>query len=165
MISTLGPNGAALIKSFETCAKRQPDGRFSAYPDPRTGAAPWTIGWGSTGLDIGPKTIWTQAQCDARFARDTAMLAAGLAHMLGNAPTTQNQFDALLSFAYNVGLDDNHDGVAQGLGDSTLFAMHKAANYAGAQAQFARWNKAKGVVMAGLTRRRAAEAALYGKKT
>jgi GH24 family phage-related lysozyme (muramidase) len=37
-----------------------PDGRFDAYPDPATGGAPWTIGWGSTGPDITKGTVWTK---------------------------------------------------------------------------------------------------------
>ncbi|MEQ1641654.1 MAG: lysozyme, partial [Novosphingobium sp.] len=39
--------GLVLIKRFEGCAKRRSDGRFEAYPDPGTGGAPWTIGWGA----------------------------------------------------------------------------------------------------------------------
>jgi lysozyme len=71
--------------------------------------------------------------------------------------TTQSQFDALVSFAYNVGLS--------ALNDSTLLRLHKAGDYAGAKAQFARWDKNDGKVIKGLARRRAAEAALYGAAT
>ncbi len=162
MSHILGEAGKALIKHSENCFKPIGGGKFAAYPDPRTGGAPWTIGWGSTGKDIGPHTVWTQAQCDARFERDTAMLAAGVDHMLAGAPTTQGQFDALVCFAYNVGLDDDHDGNAEGLGDSTLLKKHKAGDFKGARAEFIKWNKAKGKVMAGLITRRAAEARLYG---
>ena len=66
-----GP-GIALIKRFEGCARQRADGMVEAYPDPGTGGAPWTIGWGATGADIGPGTVWTQAQCDARLADDIA---------------------------------------------------------------------------------------------
>ncbi len=150
----LGPAGAALIRFFESCGRRLPDGRLAAYPDPATGAAPWTIGWGSTGPDIAQGTIWTQAQCDARFTRDTACLAARVAMLIAPAPTGQHQFDALVALGYNIGLHN--------LSGSTLLALHKAGDDAAARAQFARWNKAGGQAMAGLTRRRAAEAALYG---
>ena len=141
-----------LIKSFEKC-------RFVAYkPTPND---VWTCGWGSTGRDIGPTTVWTKQQADDRFRRDLAMFAAGVDHELRGAATTQNQFDALTSFAYNVGLDDDHDGKAEGLGDSTLLKQHIAGHYWAAANEFAKWNKQKGVVLPGLTTRRAAEAKMY----
>jgi len=73
---TIGPQGVALIQKWEGCAKRRADGRFEAYPDPGTGADPWTIGWGSTGPDIKPGLIWTQAQCDERFLKRPGPLRA-----------------------------------------------------------------------------------------
>jgi lysozyme len=138
--------GVDLIHSFESC-------KLTAYPDPGSrDGHPWTIGWGSTGPGIAKGVVWTQAQADARFAADLGRFEKGVALM---APvTTQSQFDALVSFAYNVGL--------AALNDSTLLRMHKAGDYAGAKAQFARWDKNDGKVMKGLARRRAAEAALYG---
>jgi len=152
----LGPKGIALMHEFEGC-------KLTAYPDPGSrDGTPWTIGWGSTGPDITKGTVWTQAQADARFLRDVAKWEIGVNTLLNGKPTTQNQFDALVSFSYNVGLDIDDDSVAEGLGDSTLLRKHLAGDYAGAQAQFAAWNKNDGKVMAGLTRRRAAEAALYG---
>jgi lysozyme len=142
-----------LIQQFEGCAKRRPDGSFEAYPDPGSGGDPWTIGWGSTGPDIKPGVVWTQAQCDARFAEHVAEFGTGVAAAIGDAATTQNQFDAMVSFAYNVGLGN--------FGSSTLLRKHKAGDYAGAAAEFAKWNKAAGKVLPGLVKRRAAEAALY----
>jgi lysozyme len=144
----------SLVKQFEGCAKRQADGSFVAYPDPGTGGDPWTIGWGSTGADIKQGAIWTQQQCDDRLAKDVAAFATKVSAAIGTAPTTQNQFDALVCFAYNVGVGN--------LQASTLLKLHKAGNYKGAQAEFARWNKAAGKVLPGLIKRRAAEAALYG---
>ena len=142
-----------LIQEFEGCAKKQPDGSFTAYPDPGTGGDPWTIGWGSTGPDIKKGTVWTQQQCDERFTSHLAEFAANVSKALGDAATTQNQFDAMVSFAYNVGVGN--------LSASTLLKKHKAGDYKGAAAEFARWNKAAGKVLPGLTRRRTAEAALY----
>lgn len=140
------------IKSFEQC-------RLTAYmPTPRDRP---TIGWGTTGPDVRMGMTWTQAQADARFARDLADFATGVTHLLQGHPTTQAQFDALVSFAYNVGLDDDADTLAEGLGDSTLLKKHLAGDYEGAAARFADWNKQKGVVLKGLTRRRAGEAAMY----
>ena len=95
----VGPAGIALIKQFEGCARRRADGRFEAYPDPGTGADPW----GATGTGIRRGTVWSQAQCDARLEADLARYAAEVARALGNAPTTQHQFDALVSFHYNTG--------------------------------------------------------------
>lgn len=155
MIVTVGAAGLALIRQFEGCAKKRGDGRYDAYPDPASGGAPWTIGWGSTGPDIAKGTVWTQAQCDARMARDADAFAAKVAGLIGPAPTTQNQFDAIVALVYNIGVEN--------LATSTLLRKHKAKDYAGALVEFGRWNKASGKVMAGLTRRRAAEAALYGR--
>lgn len=147
----IGPAGIALIKHFEGCARLRPDGMVEAYPDPGTGGAPWTIGWGATGAGIGPGTVWSRAQCDARLERDLARYAAEVSAAIGEAPTTQGQFDALVSFHYNTGA----------IARATLTRRHKAGDHAGAAAEFARWKHAGGRVMRGLMRRRAAEAALY----
>lgn len=147
----IGAAGITLIKSFEGCAKRRRDGTFEAYPDPGTGGAPWTIGWGATGPGIGQGTVWTKAQCDTRFEADLARYARDVADALGDAPTTQAQFDALVSFHYNTGA----------IARATLTALHRAGDHAGAAAEFGRWNRAGGRVLGGLTRRRAAEARLY----
>lgn len=148
---TVGPAGIALIKRFEGCARRRGDGMIEAYPDPATGAAPWTIGWGATGKGIGPGTVWTQAQCDTRLESDLARHAAEVAQAIGDAPTSQAQFDALVSFHYNTGA----------IARATLTRKHKAGDHAGAAAQFDRWIHAGGRVMKGLVRRREAEARLY----
>lgn len=146
--------GIDLIKQFEGCAKKQSDGNFAAYPDPGSGGDPWTIGWGSTGPDIKAGAIWNQQQCDDRLASDVDSFATKVASAIGRAATSQHQFDAMVSFAYNVGVGN--------FSSSTLLKLHKQGDFAGAQAQFARWNKAAGKVLPGLTKRRAAEAALYG---
>jgi lysozyme len=152
---TPGPDCIKLIQQFEGCAKKRSDGSFAAYPDPGTGGDPWTIGWGSTGADIKKGLVWTQKQCDDRFAEHLAGFGANVGKAVGSAATTQNQFDAMVSFAYNVGVAN--------LAASTLLRKHKAKDYKGAAAEFAKWNKAAGKVLAGLTRRRAAEAALYAR--
>lgn len=152
MARTMGKPGIDLIKRFEGCAKKRADGRFAAYPDPGSGGDPWTIGWGSTGPGIAKGTIWTQEQCDARLASDVARFAAQVDRAMGDTPTTQNQFDALVSFHYNTGK----------LLSSTLLKKHRAGDYAGAAMQFDRWVFASGKRLAGLVKRRAAEAALYG---
>lgn len=150
---SVGPPGIALIKRFEGCERLRADGLVEAYPDPASGGAPWTIGWGATGPDIGPGTVWTQAECDARLERDLVRYAADVSQAIGEAATTQNQFDALVSFHYNTGA----------IGRATLTRKHVAGDHAGAVREFARWNRAGGRVLRGLTRRRAAEAGLYGQ--
>jgi lysozyme len=156
-VRNIGAAGIALIKRFEGCARLRSDGLVEAYPDPGTGGEPWTIGWGATARDhvsggrIGPGTVWTQAQCDARLAQDLVRYAADVSAALGTAPTTQSQFDALVSFHYNTGA----------IARATLTRRHIAGDHHSAAREFARWNRAGGRVMKGLVRRRAAEAAMY----
>lgn len=151
-----GGNADGLGKAIE-CIKRWEGCRLTAYPDPGTGGVPWTIGWGSTrdeqGRAIVPGTTWTQERADARLAEEVAAFAMGVNGLIGAAPTTPDQRAALISFAYNVGLG--------ALKESTLLRLHKEGDYAGAASQFARWDKAAGKTLAGLTKRRAAEAAIY----
>lgn len=148
---TISAAGLALIKEFEGCSKLRPDGMVQAYPDPGTGGAPWTIGWGATGRDIGPETVWTRRQCDERLAHDLQRYASETADAIGDAPTTQPQFDALTSFHYNTGA----------IGRATLTRLHREGRHDLALQEFARWKFAGGRVLKGLVRRRAAEAALY----
>jgi lysozyme len=144
-----------LLHSFESC-------RLEAYPDPGSrDGHPWTIGWGSTGPDIVKGLKWTQAQCDARFAQQLAAFEDGVNRLLGGAATTQDQFDALVSLGYNIGLDEDRDTIAEGLGDSSLLRKHKAGDYEGAAKGFVAWRFNDGREMRGLKRRRLAEAKLY----
>jgi len=151
----MSEKGKALIKSFESC-------RLTAYPDPgsKTGD-PWTVGWGATGPGITRGTVWTQAQADARFDKDCAVFEDGVNRLLGGAPTTQGQFDALVSLAFNIGLDEDADTIAEGLGDSSLLKAHLAGDYEKAASKFIAWRFNDGREMKGLVRRRKAEEALY----
>jgi lysozyme len=142
--------GIDLIHSFEQC-------RLTAYPDPGSkDGHPWTIGWGSTGAGIAKGVTWTQKQADDRFALDLGRFERAVTDLIGKSATAQHEFDALVSFAYNVGAGQG------GLASSTLLRKHLAGDKVGARAQFARWNMNDGKPMKGLTRRRAAEADLYG---
>lgn len=147
----IGPDGLALIKQFEGCARKRSDGRFEAYPDPGTGGDPWTIGWGTTGRGIGLGTVWTEAECDARLAHDLARFARDVARAIGDARTSPQQFDAMVSFHYNTGA----------IARATLTKLHKAGRFDEAAQEFGKWVHAGGQRMNGLVRRRAAEAALY----
>lgn len=153
-VRTVGPAGTALIKKWEGCEKKRADGRFEAYPDPGSAdGKPWTIGFGSTGPDVRNGTIWTRAQCEERFARELPRYAAEVSAAIGAVPTTQNQFDALVSFHYNTGA----------IRTSTLGKLHRAGRYAEARAEFGKWIYNNRKPMNGLKARRAEEAALYGK--
>lgn len=148
---------APLIEEFEGYAKKLPDGGVQAYPDPATGGKPWTIGIGSTtnesGQPIAPGTIWTRDRAVARFKAHLAEFGEGVDKLLAGKPATPAQKAALVALAYNIGLG--------ALAGSTVLKRHRAGDYAGAANAFAMWNKAAGKTMPGLTRRRAAEAALY----
>lgn len=140
-----------LVMRFESC-------RLNAYwataDEQRRGIA--TIGWGATGPDVRIGMSWTQLQADTRLFNDLKSFGIGVDHELSGTPTTQGQFDALVDFAYNCGMEAEET--------STLLKLHRAGDYEGADAEFAKWNHQSGVVLAGLTRRRAAEAALYMKE-
>ena len=95
--------------------------------------------------------VWTQAQCDARFAVDMQKYVDAVARVIGAAPTTANQFDALVSFHYNTGA----------IAKASLTRKHIAGDYPGAAREFAKWIYNDGKPMNGLRNRRADEAALY----
>lgn len=141
----IGADGLRVLQYFESC-------RLEAYPDPATGGEPITIGWGSTyvGLKLGDKI--TQAEADAMLAKRLAdEFEPGVRRLLVRDPA-QGQFDAMVCWAYNVGL-----GAAS---SSTLIRLFNIGS-AGVADQFPRWDKAAGKSMWGLRRRRAAERALY----
>ena len=139
----VGAKGEALIKEFESC-------RLAAYRDQR---GIWTCGWGATGPDISARTKWTQEQADARFDKDLEVREKQLTEYLDNAPTTQDQFDALLSLGYNIGMG--------ALKNSTALKKHVVGDYEGAAKAILMWNKTNGQPNNGLTRRREAERKLY----
>ena len=147
----VSPAGIQLIQRFEGCARQRPDGTYEAYPDPGTGGAPWTIGWGATGPGIGPGTVWSREECDARLEQDIARHAREVVAALDGSPATQAQFDALVSFHYNTGA----------INRATLTALHRKGEYSLAAKEFSRWRYAGGRVLKGLVRRRREEAELY----
>jgi lysozyme len=144
--------GLSLVKAFEGCLKPTGDGRFRPYVCP---AGVLTIGWGHTnahGRQFDQYTKWTQEECDAALREDLAGFERAVQRLV-RVPLKQNEFDALVSFAYNCG-DGN-------LAKSTLLRKLNAGDYKGAAGEFAKWNRGGGKVLNGLTRRRAAEAAMF----
>ena len=135
-------NGAHLTESFEGL-------RLTAYADPGTGGAPWTIGYGHTGLDVHPGLTITQEQAEELLMQDIKKASAAVnAKVTGDI--TQEEFDALVDFVFNVG--------AGNFAASTLLKKVNSGDIHGAAAEFEKWDMAAGKHMAGLLRRRHAEA-------
>lgn len=147
--------GLELIKSFEG---------FSAkwYPDPAHGWKIPTIGFGHTDAAGAPKhatskgLVLSDEAATEILANDLGQYAAAVEKAV-KVPLNDNQFAALVSFTYNVG--------AGALAKSTLVRKLNAGNYGAVRSELAKWNKAGGKTLKGLTRRRAAEADLFEAKT
>lgn len=138
-------HAVALVKRWEGC-------KLEAYPDPGTGGAPWTIGWGATGPGIAKGVRWTQAQADDRLAQDVSRFLRGVQSVV-KKPASDAQLGAMTSLAYNIG--------AKAFANSTLLRKFNAGDVAGAAAEFTRWNRAGGRVMKGLTNRRLDEQRVF----
>lgn len=142
-----------LIKPFEGYHKKLPNGGCCAYPDPGTGGAPWTIGWGSTGKQINKDTVWTLQQAEAALTDHVLYFAAGVLKLSPTLAHAQpKQLAAVISFCYNCGLGNYKI--------STFKRRVDAKDWISAREEILKWNKAAGRVLPGLTRRRQAEAAL-----
>lgn len=138
---TTSDAGIQLIKKYEGCC-------LDAYLCP---AKVPTIGYGHTeGVKLGMRI--TQEQADSLLKGDLVSREAAVRRLV-RVPVTQGQFDALVSFVYNIGT-----GAFE---KSTLLKKLNAGDTRGASAQFAVWNKAGGKELPGLTKRRAAERALF----
>ena len=133
--------GLNLIKDFEGL-------RLNAYQD---AVGVWTIGYGHTSTAYPGQRI-TTTQATALLRQDVANFENAVTRAV-RVPITENQFAALVSFAYNVG--------SGALNSSTLLRKLNAGDTFGAANEFLRWNRAGGRVLAGLTRRREAERSLF----
>lgn len=158
----LSENGLRLIQGEEGL-------QLTAYPDPRLPKVNgnwspkqlWSIGYGH---QIGQGPQWegytiTRAAADAYFDQDRIAREAGVSLLVPNA--TPQQFDAMVSLAYNIGLGDltrQHDG---GFATSTVQRLHNAGDYAGAADAFRLWNKSAGAVDPVLVARRERERNIY----
>jgi len=79
--------------------------RLQAYPDPDTGAAPWTIGYGYTGADVRPGLVWTKAQADAALTQQIDQVQGQLDHLLPWwREVNDARQDVLVNMAYNLGV-------------------------------------------------------------
>ncbi|MGF6435019.1 lysozyme [Kosakonia sp. 1610] len=142
----ISDKGISLIKQFEGL-------RLTAYQD---SVGVWTIGYGWTqpvdGKPIRPGMTIKEETAE-RLLRTGLVGYESDVSKLVKVKLTQGQFDALVSFAYNLG--------TSALSTSTLLQKLNAGDYAGAADEFPRWNKAGGKVLPGLMRRREAERALF----
>lgn len=141
--------GIDLIKSFEGF-------RANAYPDPKSGGDPWTVGYGSTkfpsGRPVKKGDYVTPAQAEMYLREDVKKFANSV-DALVIVPLKQCQYDALVSFVYNLG--------ATNFRNSTLLKKLNAKDYKGAADEFLRWVSPGSSVEAGLRRRRTAERNLF----
>lgn len=137
----INEKGLHLLKSFEGL-------RLKAYLD---AVGVWTIGYGTT-RGVRPGMQITEAEAEAFLRDDLRKFEQAVASSI-QVPLDSDQFSALVSFTYNVG--------AGALASSTLRRVLNQSNYSAAAEEFLRWNKGGGRVLAGLTRRRRAERALF----
>lgn len=125
--------------------------RLTAYRCP---AGILTIGYGHTGPDVTPGKTITQAQADSLLDKDIERFERQLNATIGTVNLRQCQYDALLSFAYNVGISN--------LSSSTLLRKVKSnPDNPAIRDEFARWIYTKGKPLPGLVRRRKWEADHY----
>lgn len=125
--------------------------RLQAYRCP---AGVLTIGYGHTGPDVKAGMTITREEADRLFDRDLDMLERQVAAVAGTVNLRQCQWDALVSFAYNVGIGN--------LSSSTLLRKVKSnPDNPAIRGEFKKWNKAGGKVLPGLVKRRDWEAQLY----
>jgi GH24 family phage-related lysozyme (muramidase) len=139
--------GLSLIKSFEGCV-------LTAYLD---AVGIWTVGYGHTGPSVHRGLTITQKLAEDILAQDVRRFELGVLNNV-KVNLNQNEFDALVSFSFNVGVN--------ALKNSTLLRLlNDGADRSIVAAEFLRWNKGGDKVLEGLTRRRQAEKALFLQKT
>jgi len=159
----LSSKGLELIKGFESYLKKQPDGSCKSYQCP---AGKWTCGWGCT-EGVGPLTHWSSDEATEALAVEMRKHEQAVEKLV-TVPLTQGQFDALVSFSYNVG--------SGALAKSAILKHLNAGDYARAASHFGDYKKARVqgataklykvadgtlITLPGLVTRRAAETALF----
>jgi lysozyme len=149
----ISQRGIDLIVGSEGKHKLLPDGRYKAYLDTLADPPVWTIYKGLTkGVHEG--MIITEAEGERMFNKELAVYEDAIERLV-KVPLNQNQFDALVSFVYNVGPGQ------KGFAGSTLLKLLNQGKYDQCPAQFKRWHFAGGISYGGLVTRRAKEAALF----
>ena len=143
VLMNLGYNGTKILKFFEGC-------RLTAYQD---SVGVWTIGYGHTKGVYAGMTI-TQEEAEQMLENELTEYE-GYIEKYVTVPLTQNQFDALVVWVYNLGPTNFRK--------STLLKELNAGNYTAAGNEITKWNKAGGKVLAGLVKRREAEAKLFNE--
>ena len=143
ILMNLGYNGTKILKFFEGC-------KLTAYQD---SVGVWTIGYGHTKGVYEGMTI-TQEEAEQMLLTELEEYE-GYVEKYVTVPLTQNQFDALVVWVYNLGPTNFRN--------STLLKELNSGNYTAAGKEITRWNKAGGKVLAGLVRRREAEAKLFNE--
>lgn len=136
--------GLSLIKKFEGL-------ELEAY---KCAAGVWTIGYGHI-KDVKEGDVITKAEADEMLVHEIEEYE-NYVNTAVNVPLSQNQFDAIVSWVFNLGNGN--------LRASTMLKVINSGDHAGVPAQIKRWNKAGGKVLEGLIRRREAEALLYEGK-
>ena len=143
ILMKLGERGTEILKYFEGC-------KLTAYQD---SVGVWTIGYGHTKGVYNGMTI-TQEEAEQMLLTELEEYEGYIENMV-TVPLTQNQFDALVVWIYNLGPTN--------FKNSTLLKELNAGNYNAAGQEITRWNKAGGKVLAGLVKRREAEAELFNE--
>ena len=141
ILMKLGERGTEILKYFEGC-------KLTAYQD---SVGVWTIGYGHTKGVYDGMTI-TQDQAEQMLLSELEEYEGYIENMV-TVPLTQNQFDALVVWVYNLGPTNFRN--------STLLKELNSGDYTAAGKEITRWNKAGGKVLAGLVKRREAEAQLF----
>jgi lysozyme len=136
--------GLALTEGFEGC-------KLTAYLDVK--GVP-TAGYGHTGPDVVLGWTYTQAQADL-WLQDDINWSNNVVNSLVKISLTQPEHDSLVDFVFNVGSGN--------FASSTMLTLLNANELHAAANEFERWDRSAGVVVAGLLRRRAAEAAEFNE--
>ena len=134
--------GKSLIKNFEGL-------RTKAY---RCSANCLTIGYGHTGSDVYENMIITKEQAEKLFDQDILIHSNNVSKLV-NVDLTQNQFDALVSFEYNVGYGN--------FSKSTMLKLINSCEFLQASKEFDKWIYAGGKPLKGLKHRREQERKLF----
>ena len=153
----ISENGLNIIKESEGLATLLPDGRITSYPDIGYGSKLYTIGYGNTRYEDGSKVKKGDIISEERASELLENITNGFAESVESLVKTrlnQNQFDALVSFIYNI-------GVGAFSKSTILRKINKNPNDTSIAHEFSRWKKSNGKILNGLVARRKKESDLY----